>query len=157
MVISLVNWSTTKMRDIVVCNECGWMHSMLTADQAVEQVSRFNEMYYKLPKEQQELYYGSKPATIENLLYCFNCGGYYTKFSDLKPGQAYGVYTVNPILHYNEHITLPDPKDRRLQEQLNIYAENAFKGVIEPFKESTPNKAIKMIRGLFNRVLKAIS
>lgn len=93
--------------EYVTCKSCGWCHFSVSLDYAKSEVEKFNNYYNTLDKEKQELYYGSKPSSLEkDYLHCMFCDGPHDNFRDYNPGTDTNLngHTVNPIVHYSENI-----------------------------------------------------
>lgn len=56
------------------CPGCGRIHVGITADEARNEVQRFNECYARLTPEDQQANYGGRRASIDSYRKCRYCG-----------------------------------------------------------------------------------
>lgn len=83
----------------VICKFCGWIHFQVSREYAKSEVKSFNEMFDKLSKEQQELYYGGRKSSVRNYEYCHLCGTCYHNFRNVtKKDKFPNGSTISPII-----------------------------------------------------------
>ena len=80
------------------CLKCGWVHFGVSREFAQDEVARFNSHYVKLSPQEQEQYYGGKPASITAYERCMACGNGWENFRDFQPGDCPDGCTLNPII-----------------------------------------------------------
>ena len=86
----------------VTCLNCGQVHAAMSKNEIEEIVTRFNDYFNSLTKQEQELYYGGKCSTIDGYMKCTRCGSSYKNFRDYQSGDCPNGITINPIMDKNE-------------------------------------------------------
>ena len=78
--------------------QCGWVHFSRSLEAVTKEVDSFNNYYNSLPADKQELFYGSRPSSVDNYKFCFRCGNSYKNFRDAKDSEIPSGSTIQPIL-----------------------------------------------------------
>lgn len=81
---------------LVECSKCGTVHFEVSEQQAIIEISMFNNFYYESSEEVQ-FEYGGSPLNIEIYKQCAYCGASHKEF---KPTDQFLFgSTINPILN----------------------------------------------------------
>lgn len=79
---------------LIECRSCGKPHYPVSLADALAGIKSFNDYFNTLSPEDQNKFYGGKPASIDNYLQCVRCGS--VRFQQ-RHAAAPGV-TLNPIV-----------------------------------------------------------
>lgn len=90
------------MTKLVKCNKCSWVHFELSEKDVIENVRSFNDYFNSLTKQEQDYYYGGKPASEDRYKKCFRCGNTHKDFSDATEQDAPNGSTIQPIMSRHE-------------------------------------------------------
>lgn len=87
------------------CGRCGQIHTVVSVASAEASIREFNAAYVKLTHEQQEQFYNSQPARLDDYRKCSKCGASYqqmipVKGSDVEVYKQCNVQTVCSVLQY---------------------------------------------------------
>lgn len=87
--------------NLVQCKKCNHVHREISEQEAICQLTLFNNFFYDSSSEVRS-YYGNRPGFIENFMFCMYCGESHKEFSQATVSF---IGTVNPILDKNVNIT----------------------------------------------------
>jgi hypothetical protein len=88
----------------VVCNKCDYVAFEVTREYAEDEVTRFNEYFDSLTKDQQDDYYNGNKASIVFYEHCFNCNNRHSDFREAtdKDHERANGHTLQPVINRNE-------------------------------------------------------
>ena len=81
----------------VTCKKCKWVYFAVSREYAKFEVSKFNEYWETLSKEDRERAYGNCKANIKDYEFC-QCGNSYKNFRKAKSDDCSSGNTLSPII-----------------------------------------------------------
>lgn len=91
-----MNPDNPMFRTYVKCRKCGWISFAVTAKEAADEVTEFNNYYWSIGDEGRAMYGG--PSKIENYR-CIRCNGSeFRKALDEETNAIEGS-TINPVIY----------------------------------------------------------
>lgn len=104
----------------------------VTLAHAWAEVWRFNEYYNTLSTKEQVNYYGGKPASINQYLRCFFCGGFCSEMCEFKEGDCPDGVTIQPIVARGDLVfDRAEKDDLRLDNHLLHRAAQLINGLVQ--------------------------
>lgn len=82
---------------LVTCTNCGWVHMLLSREEAQASVDQFNAYFEELSWEQRYEYYNNHQASIQDYMHCFCCGST-EPMRKYRPGDCPDCVTLQPTI-----------------------------------------------------------